>query len=186
MNMTGQSRNIQQPVIEKVTELSAGDMGDLCEATDQAILDGNGFGWLTPPERSVQEAFWRGVMTMPFRELYIARLEGNIVGTGQLVKPFANNEASVHISQISTFFIAPYARGHGLAIGLLSVIEKSAREQGFEMLEVDVRATQKAAISLIESSGFNRWATKTKYAWTGTEYVDGFYYVKELQKKVVK
>ncbi|MBE7635810.1 GNAT family N-acetyltransferase [Sneathiella sp. P13V-1] len=179
--MTSGSSKIQQPVIELVTKLASGDLSDLCDAADQAILDGNGFGWLTPPERSKQEAFWKGVMMMPVRELYCARLEGSIVGTGQLVKPFSNNEASGHIAQVSTFFIAPYARGHGLALGLLAVIEQSARKQGFTRLEVDVRETQKAAISLIENSGFERWAIKEKYAYVGDRYVRGFYYVKDLE-----
>ncbi len=179
--MASGSSAIQQPVIELVTDLASGDLSDLCDATDQAILDGNGFGWLTPPERPKQEAFWKGVMMMPVRELYCARLEGAIVGTGQLVKPFSNNEASGHIAQISTFFIAPYARGHGLALGLLAVIEQSARKQGFTRLEVDVRETQNAAISLIENSGFERWAIKEKYAIVGDRYVRGFYYVKDLE-----
>ncbi|MBL4740751.1 MAG: GNAT family N-acetyltransferase [Sneathiella sp.] len=176
------NRKIQQPVIELVSELPAGDMDDLCEATNGAILDGDGLGWLTPPERPVQEAFWKGVLLVPVRELYCARLEGVIVGTGQLVKPFANNEVAAHIAHISNFFIAPYARGYGLAIGLLAVIEKSALNQGFKILEVDVRETQTAAISLIENSGFKRWATKEKYAWNGTEFVNGFYYKKDLME----
>jgi L-amino acid N-acyltransferase YncA len=175
-------RHIQQPVIERVTELAGADLEDLCDAADEAIVDGNGFGWLTPPARSVQEAFWKGVLTVPVRELYCARLEGRIVGTGQLIKPFSNNEAGAHIAHIATFFIAPYARGHGLAIGLLSVMEQSARRQGFKILEVDVRDTQKAAISLIESSGFERWAVKRNYAWNGTEFVNGYYYMKDIEK----
>lgn len=174
------NRIIQQPVIELMAELTASDMDDLCEASNQAILDGNGFGWLTPPERSVQEAYWNGVLTIPFREAYCARLEGCIVGSGQLIKPFANNEAGKYIAQISTFFIAPYARGHGLGVGLLSVIEKSATNQGFKILEVDVRETQHAAISLIENSGFQRWGTKEKYAWNGDKFVGGYYYKKDL------
>lgn len=178
------SRNIQQPVIELMTDISTSDMEDLCVATNEAILDGNGFGWLTPPERSVQEAFWKGVIAMPVRELYCARLEGRIVGSAQLIKPFANNEASAHIANISTFFIAPYARGHGLAIGLVEVLVQSARKQGFKCLEVDVRETQKAAISLIENSGFVHWATKRKYAWNGEKYVDGYYYTKDLEEVV--
>ncbi|MCG8490786.1 MAG: GNAT family N-acetyltransferase [Sneathiellales bacterium] len=179
-----ESRIIQQPVIERITELNGADLEDLCEASNQAILDGNGFGWLTPPERSVQEAFWNGVVTIPVREVYAARLEGGIVGSGQLVKPFSNNEAGAHIAQISTFFIAPYARGHGLGIGLLSVIEQSAARQGFRILEVDVRETQSAAISLIENNGFEKWAVKNDYAWNGQKFVDGFYYKKNLQENL--
>jgi len=182
--MPDKNTPILQPVIELMAEISAADMDDLCIASDEAIVDGNGFGWLTPPERSVQEAFWRGVVAMPVRELYCARLEGRIVGTGQLLKPFANNEAGAHIASISTFFIAPYARGHGLAYGLLAVMIQSAKKQGFKSLEVDVRETQTAAISLIENSGFNHWATKKKYAWNGKKFVDGYYYVKDLEEVV--
>lgn len=178
--MPDRGRTIQQPVIEAVEEFDPSDLDDLCEAAEEAILDGNGFGWLTPPPRSVQESFWKGVLMVPVRELYCARFEGRIVGSGQLVKPFSNNEASGHIAQISTFFIAPYARGYGLAIGLLAVMEKSAKEQGFKILEADVRETQTAAISLMESNGFERWAVKERYAWNGERYVDGFYYKKNL------
>jgi ribosomal protein S18 acetylase RimI-like enzyme len=179
--MSDSNRNIQQPVIEAIEDFEQSDLDDLCEAAEQAILDGNGFGWLKPPRRNIQESFWKGVLMVPVRELYCARFEGRIVGSGQLVKPFSNNEASGHIAQVATFFIAPYARGHGLAIGLLAVIEKSAREQGFKILEVDVRETQAAAISLLENAGYERWAVKSNYAWNGEHYVDGYYYKKDLE-----
>ena len=55
--MADNGRHIQQPVIEAVTEFDAADLEDLCEAAEEAILDGNGFGWLSPPPRSVQENF---------------------------------------------------------------------------------------------------------------------------------
>lgn len=173
---------IFQPVIEKVTEFQSDDLEQLCDVADDAILDGNGFGWLKPPPRQIQEAFWKGILLMPFRELYVARLEGDIVGTGQLLRPIQNNEAGAHIAQVATFFIGPNVRGHGLGMGLLSVIEMSARDQGFKILEVDVRETQKAAISLITRSGFERWGVKSDYAWTGDRYVDGYYYKKYLEK----
>lgn len=179
--MPSHNRNISQPVIEAIQEFEQSDLDDLCEAADEAIIDGNGFGWLTPPRRAVQEAFWKGVLVVPVRELYCARFESRIVGSGQLVKPFTNNEASGHIAQVATFFIAPYARGHGLAIGLLAVIEKSAAAQNFKILEVDIRETQSAAISLLENNGYERWAVKKNYAWNGKQYVDGYYYKKDLE-----
>lgn len=182
--MDEKKRPILQPVIEFMEEISDRDLDDLCIAVDEAILDGNGFGWLTPPERSKQKTFWRGVVTMPMRELYCARFEGRIVGSAQLVKPFGNNEATAHAASITTFFIAPYARGHGLAIGLLEVLVKSAKKNNFKILDVDVRDTQKAAISLIENSGFTKWAVKKKYAWNGNEFVNGYYYTKDLEEVV--
>lgn len=182
--MDDKNKLILQPVIELMEDISERDLEDLCLAVDEATVDGNGFGWLSPPERSKQKSFWRGVITMPVRELYCARFEGRIVGSGQLVKPFGNNEAGAHIANITTFFIAPYARGHGLAIGLLEVLVQSARKQGFKTLEVDVRETQTAAISLIENSGFVRWAEKRNYAWNGERFVSGYYYTKDLEEVV--
>ena len=44
---------VKQTGVEWVTELADRDLEDLCEATEEAILDGNGFGWLTPPPRRV-------------------------------------------------------------------------------------------------------------------------------------
>ena len=44
---------IEQTGIEWVYELTDQDIEDLCQATEEGILDGNGFGWLTPPPRRV-------------------------------------------------------------------------------------------------------------------------------------
>jgi len=166
--------------VEHLQAFAERDLDDLCEATDEAILDGNGFGWLTPPPRRVLEAYWRGVMLVPERELYVARLDGHIVGTAQLLRPAPNNEAMAHTATLTTFFIAPWARGHGLARGLLQAVEDSARHQGFELLDLDVRASQDAAIRLYENAGFVRWGVKERYALVNGKYVDGYFYSKRL------
>ena len=122
----------------------------------------------------------RGVLLVPQRELFIARLSGHIVGSAQLLKPPPNNEAQSHSATLTTFFIAPDARGHGLARGLLQAVEDSARAQGFELLDLDVRETQTAAISLYEGAGFQRWAVKQRYAKVNGNHVAGWFYCKNL------
>ena len=92
-----------------------------------------------------------------------------------------NNEAASHTATLSTFFIAPYARGHGLARGLLHEAELAARSKGYEVLDLDVRATQTAAIGLYENAGFRRWAEKPHYARIDGRYVDGYFYTKLLK-----
>ena len=169
-------------IVDRITSLTDRELEQLCEATDDAIQDGNGFGWLKPPARRVLESYWRGVTLVPERELYIARLDGNIVGSAQLLKPPQNNEAGRHVATLTTFFIAPWARGHGLARGLLQAVEDSARVQGFDMLGLDVRSTQTAAIALYESAGFKRWGIKPGYARVGNTYVDGHFYSKWLKE----
>lgn len=170
-----------QTQIERVTELGDEDLDALCEATEEAIIDGNGFGWLEPPGRQTLANYWRGVLLVPERELYVARLAGRIVGTTQLLKPSPNNEAGAHAGALTTFFIAPWARGHGLAKGLVRAVARSAVEQGFHQIDLDVRETQTAAIALYEAEGFKRWAIKERYAYIHGRYVRGFYYTKDLK-----
>lgn len=166
----------------ELSEFVGNDLNDLCEATTEAILEGQGFGWLKPPSRSTLEAYWRGVLLIPERSLFVARLKGAIAGTAQLIRPASTNEAGAFAAEIGTFFVAPWSRGHGLARSLLGDVEARARTEGFTALEVNVRDDRKAAIALAEASGFERWATKERYARVDGAYLAGHYYVKYLDK----
>lgn len=167
---------------EELTEFAAGDLEALCEATVEAIVEGHGFSWLKPPPQGTLEAYWRGVLLIPERTLFVARLNGRIVGTVQLVRPARNNEQGAFSAEVATFFIAPWARGYGLARSLLRDVEAKARQEGFTTLEVNVRADRRAAIALAEASGFIKWATKERYARVAGSYLPGYYYVKYLDK----
>ncbi|MCC7305410.1 MAG: GNAT family N-acetyltransferase, partial [Alphaproteobacteria bacterium] len=118
------------PSVELLEKFAPGELNDLCDATYAAIESGGGFGWTRKPERDVLERYWQGVLAMPARLLFVARLDNMICGTLQLVKPPVNNEAQRHIVQLTTNFVAPWARGHGLAKMLLEEAEKVAKEEG--------------------------------------------------------
>ncbi|WP_298724507.1 GNAT family N-acetyltransferase [uncultured Ferrovibrio sp.] len=167
-------------VVEKIAALTDDELDELCDATEKAILDGNGFGWLQPPPRRVLESYWRGVLLMPQRDLFVAKLDGAIVGSTQLLRPPPNNEAQAHSAQLTSFFIAPWARGHGLARGLLKAAEEAAIAAGFRQIDLDIRATQIAAIQLVEQAGYRRWGIKPRYAFVDGRYVDGMFYTKVL------
>src|SRR3954471_15142921 len=137
--------------VERVTKFRTGDLNDLCEAADLAIRDGGGFGWIDPPTRDVMERYWKGVLVVPERHLFIARLDGVVAGSAQLIGPPRNNEAQAQSAQLTTAFVAPWARGHGLARMLTRAVEGMARELGYKVLNLDVRETQRAAIALYES-----------------------------------
>ncbi len=57
--------------IGKLDAFEGNDLGDLCDATETAILAGGGFGWLRPPPRDVLERYWRGVVLVPERMLFV-------------------------------------------------------------------------------------------------------------------
>jgi ribosomal protein S18 acetylase RimI-like enzyme len=79
-------------------------------------------------------------------------------------------------------FVAPYARGHGLARLMMLKIEDRARTAGYRVLNLDVRETQTAAISLYESLGYVRWGEHPAYARVKGKIVRGFFYTKPLRK----
>lgn len=166
--------------VEQVHELSPGDMDDLCDATDAAIVGGGGFGWIKLPSREILERYWRGVLAMPSRMLFVARLDGVICGTAQLMTPSRNNEAQSFAVTMTTVFIAPWARGKGLSRMLVENIEQAARDDGFGVINLDVRATQEAAIQLYESMGYVHFGTHPAYARVDGKMIPGWYYYKIL------
>lgn len=168
-------------LVELLEELAPGDLNDLCDAAEAAILDGGGFGWLTPPPRQTLEAYWKGVMLIPERELFVARLDGVICGSCQIHRPPKNNEAQGFACQLTTNFMAPWARGHGLARKLLEIAEGFARQQEFRVLNLDVRATQVRAIHLYEAMNYQRFGEHPHYAYAQGRYITGYFYYKELQ-----
>ena len=166
--------------VEAVTRFEHGDLNDICDAAEDAINAGGGFGWLRAPDRTVLESYWKGVLVVPERILIVARIDRTVCGAAQLVRPAPNNEARAFAVQLEHAFIAPWARGHGLARMLMERAEVLARNEGFDVITLDVRATQKRAIRLYESMGYVRWGRNPFYARVDGKPVAGLYYWKNL------
>jgi ribosomal protein S18 acetylase RimI-like enzyme len=167
--------------VERATTLDDDELHALCEATDQAIIEGGGFGWVKSPGRAALERYFRGVLLVPERELFVARFQGSVVGSAQLVRPPRNNEAQAFSATLMHSYIAPYARGHGLARLLTRRVEEGARALGYHVLNLDVRETQRAAIRMYESLGYVRWGEHPCYARIGGATLRGFFYYKPLK-----
>jgi ribosomal protein S18 acetylase RimI-like enzyme len=178
--MTDAPNGPEHVTVELIDAFASGELHDLCDATDAAILAGGGFGWLAPPDRQVLETYWRGVLLVPERRLIVARLDGVICGSAQLVRPPRNNEAQAFTAQLQHAFVAPWARGHGLARMLTEKVEAVAREGGYEILVLDVRETQTRAIGVYEGMDYVCWGTNPYYAKVDGRFVAGRYYWKRL------
>jgi ribosomal protein S18 acetylase RimI-like enzyme len=169
--------------VERLRAFEDTDLEDLCEATVAAIEDGGGFGWIKAPALTVLENYWNGVLLVPERTLFVARLNGRVCGSVQLVVPPRNNEAQGFAAQLTSNFLAPWSRGHGLARRMIETVEEAARAAGFAVLNLDVRATQEAAIGLYETMGFHRWGTHPAYARVDGKVIPGHYYFKRLNSR---
>jgi len=172
--------------VERITDFTDDDLNALCEAADAAIIEGGGFGWVNPPGRQALERYFRGLLLVPERELFIGRLNSTIVGSAQLVRPPRNNEAQSFAATIMHAFVAPYARGHGVGRMMLTRVEDGARALGYQVLNLDVRETQTAAIRMYEALGYIRWGEHPAYARVRGQTVRGFYYYKTLRPLAAK
>ena len=184
--MNDQSQPIHEPTIgvEFVEEqLSNNDLNDLCDATDAAIEAGGGFGWVNLPSRDILESYWKGVITAPSRELFVARLDSVICGTAQVMLPPKNNEAQGHIIHLTTNFVAPWARGYGLAKMLLQEVEKKATKDGYAVINLDVRETMQNAITLYESMGYEQFGLHPYSVRAKGETVKSRHYFKVVNPK---
>jgi ribosomal protein S18 acetylase RimI-like enzyme len=177
-----EARTLGKARVERLTQYSGTDLDNLCEATEAAIVEGGGFGWLKPPPRQVLENYWKGVLLVPDRRLVVGRLDGMIAGSAQLSRPPRNNEAQAMAGTLTSAFVAPWARGHGLGRHIVLEIEQLAREIGLIVLNLDLRDTQRAAIHLYETLGYCRWGTHPYYAVVEDRFVAGHYYSKRLDE----
>lgn len=169
--------NITIEILEECAEL---DLSDLCEITEHSIKAGGGFGWVTIPPRESLERYWNGVLTMPQRNLIVARLDGMICGAVQLVEPAPQNQAQSFAASIVASFVAPWARGYQIGAELLATAENLAIEKGYTVLHADIRDTQHTGIALLESLGYIKWGENPHYALIDDKMIRGLYYSKAI------
>lgn len=167
--------------VETLASLSDLDLADLCNITEQAIKAGGGFGWLTVPPREKLNKYWNGLIIVQNRKLVVGRLNNAIAGTLQIIFQPLNNEAQKKIVNITSHFVAPWARGYGLAKNMIDHVEIVARENSATCIQLDIRETQEAAIHLFKSKGYSQWGTNPNYAQVEGKTIQGYYFYKNLK-----
>lgn len=167
--------------VETITHFKTADLDDLCQATVDAIREGIGFSWSSPPTTEVLESFWKGVLVVPERVLFGGRLDGTLAASVQLIKPAPSKQTTAFCAGIACHFVAPWARGHGLAKALLQAAEAEALSQGFSVITLHVRATQEAAIKLYQESGYTEWGILPYYEMVNGSMIAGHHFYKNIK-----
>ena len=166
--------------VETLHSISDVDLADLCNITEQAIRAGGGFGWLKVPPRKVLNKYWNGLTVVQSRILVVGRLNHAIAGALQLGLQSPNNEAQKDIATITSHFVAPWARGYGLAKNMIDHAEAIAKENSIFCVQLDIRETQEAAIQLFKSKGYEHWGTNPGYAQIEGNIIKGLYFYKNI------
>ena len=167
--------------VDKISSFKKGELEELTVATIDAIKEGIGFGWVSTPPKNKVKDYWRGVLLVPNRWLFLGRYKGLIAGSLQVVTFSSANEASIFRVFIENHFVATWARGHGLARLLIEEAEKECKLKNFTHVLLDVRETQKRAIKLYEQMGYNLWGELPVYhKLENHQMVSGKYFYKHL------
>lgn len=149
----------------------------LATAYGAAIENGGGTGYLTSPGKMKLITYFNNRVKDPGVDVFIARKTGTneVLGSVQLVHPSAKSEAAQHRADVSTLFVSPYARGNGVAQALMNHLIGTAWLKGYLCVDLDVRETQKSAIGLYQSLGFEQWGVHPKYVHIDGQYASGLY-----------
>ena len=169
--------SIKVELLSSITDL---DLADICNITEEAIKVGGGFGWLKVPPRSSLKNYWKGLILVQNKILIVGRLNNSIAGTLQLTLQPPNNEAQKNIVNITSHFVAPWARGYGLAKNMIDYGEKKSKENGASCIQLDIRETQEAAIQLFKSKGYKNWGSNPNYAFVDGKVIQGLYFYKNI------
>ena len=168
--------------VKKINSFEKGEIEELTSATMDAIQEGIGFGWTTKPPKNKIIEYWKGVLLVPNRWLFLGKYKGVISGSIQVVTLSSSNEAAIFRVFIDTHFVATWARGHGLAKLLLETAQKECIENKFTHVILDVRDTQIRAINLYEQLGFKLWGKLPAYhKLENGKMIPGNFYYKQLK-----
>jgi GNAT superfamily N-acetyltransferase len=126
----------------------------LAEVLHACVQTGASVGFVLPFTLDPARAFWDGVgasLAAGQRHVLVARLEGHIVGTVQLV--FAPQDNGRHRAEVAKMLVHPQARRQGIARALMQAVEAAARQRGLRLLVLDT-ATGREAEPLYRGLGY--------------------------------
>ena len=128
-----------------IEEVSASDypalIADLGMILHDSVLQGASVGFVLPFSQAEAEAFFRSLepaLASGSRRLLVARSEGWIVGTIQLV--FTAMPNGSHRAEVAKLLVAPSARRQGIGRALMEAVEAMARAKGLTLLHLDTRS----------------------------------------------
>jgi GNAT superfamily N-acetyltransferase len=102
------------------------------------VADGASIGFVLPCPAEEAAAFWDGIaeaLGTGARRMLVARIDGRIVGTAQLVLAMPAN--GLHRAEIAKLMVHPDARRRGIARMLMQRAEAIARALGRTLLVLD-------------------------------------------------
>lgn len=180
MNATEQG-GVDAEVV-RVMSLDAAGVDELHELIHTLVLEGAALGWLHAPKRGEVAALVRKVLAASEEGdacLLLARVGGDLAGFAYWMRREMETEA-VH-ADIVRVAVSTAARGHGLGRQLVEAMIAAAEQAGIEILTLDVRGNNHAAMHLYERLGFVEYGRIRDFVAIGHERWDNIYMALDLR-----
>lgn len=121
----------------------------LVDLVQAVAATGGAVGWLeVPPPEDVHD--W--LVSLPPARLAVAVDEGRVVGCGVLRRH--QHAVLRNVAEVGKVMTHPEARGRGAARAVMDLLLAAAREDGLELLTLDVRGNNHGAQALYAGLGF--------------------------------
>jgi GNAT superfamily N-acetyltransferase len=150
--------------VRSVDSFGEREIRELSDVLIDCVEGGASVSFMWPMTRAKAEAFWSRVAasaTRGERIVIVAELEGEIVGTAQVV--WAEPENQPHRGDIAKMLVHRRARRHGVGAALLVAAESAALEAGKTLLVLDT-VTGTEAYRLYSRQGWQRCGEIPNYA----------------------
>ncbi|MBA4494822.1 GNAT family N-acetyltransferase [Paenactinomyces guangxiensis] len=160
--------------ISEIKEWNTQDLHSCASLLIAVVEDGASIGFLPPLREDDSLSYWQGVPA-PTVRLWVARHNGEIVGTVQL--HLSTTQNGTHRAEIAKLMVHPQSRRMGIARRLMTVAEQTAIQENRSLLVLDTRAGDPSN-SLYRSLGFREAGRIPQYARSadGLLHETVFYY----------
>ncbi|SNY93079.1 Ribosomal protein S18 acetylase RimI [Cohaesibacter sp. ES.047] len=121
-------------------------LADLAEILFACVTSGASVSFVQPFDAEQAAQFWQDKVFPKVKEggatLFVARIDGRIVGTVQMNSDLPPNQA--HRCEVSKLLVHPHFRKRGIATSLMEMLEKEARSLDKTLITLDTRSGDQA------------------------------------------
>ena len=178
---------VAEVVLEHVVDGSAELVDQLHPLIAEMVREGAALGWIEVPSRSeVGELFADLVLASEHGDaalIVLRRRDGDATDEALGFAYWTRRELETERphADVGRIAISSRARGGGLGRRLVEELVSTARAAGIEVLTLDVRGNNHAAMALYERVGFVEYGRLTDYIAIEDERWDNVYYALDLR-----
>jgi ribosomal protein S18 acetylase RimI-like enzyme len=153
----------------------------LFDLFNKSILHGGTIGFLKPMTRKRAQEYFEHLKRGIHAGDIIAVVAGSkpLDGFGLIRRD--QEELSQHCFEMGRVMVRPELQRHGLGIAIVQRLLAEAKRRKVEIVWLDVRITNVAAIELFQKLGFRTWGIFPDRIKTGRSYVDVLYMACDLR-----